>query len=148
MSSPEYHNVVFIANRSRSICPARGKVLFLPGIGSRSVLKIVYRCKRVSPGGACYSSAGLGFQLDRSHVGRRRLHESRMEISLWIDDCEDYLDMLNKRCAEIGQKPRTQWSVEEGLLFGQKCSMGLDARLTRGLCPCFLLLFEANCIGM
>jgi len=60
-------------------------------------------------------------------------YESQMEISLWNDDYEEYLDKLNKRCAEIRQKPRNQWSVEEGLLFGQKCPMGIDAHLTPGL---------------
>ena len=49
------------------------------------------------------------------------------------DDYEDYLDKLNDRCAEIRPKPRNQWSVEEELLFGQSCPMGINARLTPGL---------------
>lgn len=60
-------------------------------------------------------------------------YQSQMEISLWDDDYEDYLARLNNRCTEIRQKPRNQWSVEDGLLFGQKCPMSPDARLTPGL---------------
>jgi hypothetical protein len=59
--------------------------------------------------------------------------KSQMDISLWSDDYEAYLEKLNRRCAEIRQKPRNEWSVEEGLLFGQKCPLGTEARLTAGL---------------
>jgi hypothetical protein len=59
--------------------------------------------------------------------------KSQMEISLWSDDFESYLEKLNRRCAEIRSKPRNEWSVEEGLLFGQKCPLGTEAHLTAGL---------------
>ena len=59
--------------------------------------------------------------------------QSQMEISLWNDDYEDYLDKLNRRCIKIRQKPRNEWSMDESLLFGKKCPLTADARLTPGL---------------
>lgn len=55
-------------------------------------------------------------------------YKSRLALSYWSEDYEDFLKKVNKRCDEIKSKARNKWSMNDSTFFATQCNIGTKGR--------------------
>jgi len=60
-------------------------------------------------------------------------YEGRLIAALWDRDYEEYLDEVNAQCADLRDKPRNEWSMNDSQFFAAQCPMMPGAVKTPGL---------------